>query len=134
MGKQARLIYKPNVPIKFTFNSQGQVIYKRKLDVEKFPDTLERGLEIKSVSKARIHTAKPGVKKLDEADGAQLDSQTSKPAFNEKSLASLVNLSVDKMGQLKQLQKLTMQTQIDSQERRQTITPTASQGNAALSA
>lgn len=41
---------------------------------------------------------------------------------------------MDKMGQIKQLQKLTMQTQLDSQERRQTITPTASQGNAALSA
>ena len=50
------------------------MIYKRKLDVEKFPDTLEKGLEIKSVSKARIQTAKIGVKKLDEIDGIQIDS------------------------------------------------------------
>lgn len=38
-------------PIKFTFNDKGEVIYKRKVEVEKLPEHIVSALEIKSVSK-----------------------------------------------------------------------------------
>ena len=52
-----QLIYKANQPVKFTFNSSGQVIYKKKIDVEKLPDYSKQELEIKGVTSARVLVA-----------------------------------------------------------------------------
>ena len=52
-----KLVYKANQPVKFTFNSSGQVIYKKKIDVEKLPDHSKQELEIKGVTSAKVLVA-----------------------------------------------------------------------------
>lgn len=67
-----------NKPVKFTFNDRGGIIHKKKVDIERLPEQIVKGLEIKSVSK---------VKKLT----VQKDEATA-----SSSVASLKENSLDK--------------------------------------
>ena len=52
-SKKIGMNFQSNKPVKFTFSSQGKILYKKKLDMDKLPSPIVKGLEISGVSKVQ---------------------------------------------------------------------------------
>ena len=87
-----KLVYKANQPVNFTFNSDGQVMYKKKLDVERLPDQQKQLIEVKVASDVQLMKKEP-VKKLDEVTISVVASQNN---IHVQSGATIINSSSDK--------------------------------------
>ena len=79
--------------MKFTFKSDGQVLYKRKINVESLPDQQKQLIQIKAVSNAQVLKNEPGVLKKQDDVGTSVASQLNMQ--QHKSIATIINSSSD---------------------------------------
>lgn len=91
-SQKINLNIKSSKPVKFTFSSKGKIIYKKRIDMDKLPQQIVEGLEIRSVSKVKNLTALARKKEEQAVIAAQL-AKLKEAEIN--SVESLENYSLE---------------------------------------